>query len=300
MKKIKIVFLGTSAMIPTVERNLSSILFNYSPDVFLFDCGEGTQRQLRKIKYSPNKIDAIFISHLHGDHVSGIPGILWTMNANDRKKKIVFYGPLGIKKFISNLNITFNFTLNYDIEVIEIKKEGKIYENDDLQIDANYLDHGVPALGYSITEKDNIKISNKKVKDLGLENNVLLKKLKSMNVVEFNNQKINPEDIGSLQNGRKVSIIMDTKECEGYYKLAKNSDLMISESTHISKDEESAKKSFHMTAKQCAKLAREYGAKRLVLTHISQRYKDSKIILKDAKKEFNDVDVAYDLFEIDL
>ncbi|MDD3263544.1 MAG: MBL fold metallo-hydrolase, partial [Candidatus Nanoarchaeia archaeon] len=183
MKKIKITFLGTSAMVPTVLRNHSSILFEYSPNVFLFDCGEGTQRQLRKIKFSANKIESIFLSHFHGDHILGLPGMLQTMNANDRKEILNIYGPKGLNRFMSNLITTFSIeNLAYEVKLFEIENNNNnnnnniIFENKDIVIKSFELSHTINCIGYKIIEKDRIKISNKKVSELGLESNPLLKK----------------------------------------------------------------------------------------------------------------------------
>ena len=288
-------------MVPTISRNHSSILFEYSPNVFLFDCGEGTQRQLRKIKYSANKIEAIFLSHFHGDHILGIPGLLQTINANDRKESLSIYGPVGLNKFISNLILTFSLdNLSYEIKVFEIKENSIILENKDLIIKSFELSHSINCIGYKIIEKDRIKISNKKIKELGVEGNPLLKKLKFLETVEFNGKTINPKDIGVLEKGRKIGIIMDTEECDGYYSIAEDCDLLISESTHISIDEKMAKKSMHMTAKRCAQISKEKNVKKLLLTHISQRYQKSNLVLNDAKKEFKNVEIASDFLVVEL
>lgn len=288
-------------MVPTVSRNHSSILFEYSPNVFLFDCGEGTQRQLRKIKFSANKIESIFLSHFHGDHILGLPGILQTMNANDRKETLSIYGPKGLKKFMSNLITTFSIeNLSYEIKLYEIENDNIIFENKDIMIKAFELSHTINCIGYKIIEKDRVKISNKKVSELGLEANPLLKKIKYLEEVEYKGKIINPKDIGTIEKGRMIGVIMDTQECESYRKIAKDCDLLISEATHISEDEDMAKKSMHMTAKRCAQISKEEKVKKLILTHISQRYKKSNIVLDDAKKEFKNVEIANDFFVIEL
>lgn len=296
---IELVFIGTSSMVPTKERNQSSVLISYKNNGILVDCGEGTQRQLKIGGIALTKITKILITHWHGDHTLGLPGLIQSMSASNYNKTLEIYGPKGTKKHFEAIFKAFVFDKKVDIDIKEIEK-GKFFENNDFILEAAKLYHGIETFGFSFVEKDRRKIDIKKVKKLGIPEGPLLGKLQDNKSIRWKGKKVTPKETTYLVKGKKVTIIADTLVCDGCYKLAKDADLLICESTYSSKLEEKGDAYGHMTAKQAALVASRSNVKKLVLTHFSARYKDLAEIKEDAKDYFDNVVCAYDLMKIKL
>lgn len=296
---MEIVFLGTASMVPTKERNPSSIFISYDTEGILVDCGEGTQRQMKNANIKLTKITKILITHWHGDHVLGLSGLIMSLGASDYDKTLQIFGPEGTKKFFTSMIESCVFDRRIDIKITEIKK-GAFFENKDLLLECLSLEHGVKTLGFNIIEKDKRNIRLEKIKKLGMPEGPLLGKLQEGKTVIFNKKKITPEEVTTIKKGKKVTIISDTRPCNNCYKLAINADILIAESTYTSKYKEKSEKYFHMTASQAAEIANGSGAKKLILTHFSARYKDMIEILEEAKTYFNNVVCAYDLMKIKI
>jgi len=295
---IEIVFLGTSSMQPTKTRNHSAILLSYEKENMLFDCGEGTQRQMRTIGVKPAKITRLFISHWHGDHVFGIPGLLSSMGADNFANKLYIYGPKGTKKYLEHLLKSF---ASKDIIPFEVKevKEGIILDKEDFVVEARELKHSITCFGYSFIEKDKRKINMLKAKKLNLSGPIL-GKVQEGKVITHNDKKINPDEVSYLVKGKKVSYIADTLPCNGADKLARDADLLISEGTHLDEISEKTKKYMHLTVKEAALIASENNAQKLIITHISQRYKDTHEIVEEARTYFDNSIVAEDFMRVKL
>ncbi|HJN56394.1 MAG: ribonuclease Z [Candidatus Woesearchaeota archaeon] len=296
---MQILFLGTSSMVPTKERNQSAVLVSYGSEGILVDCGEGTQRQLKIAGVKLTKITKILISHLHGDHVLGLPGMIQSMSSADYNDILNIYGPVGTKKFVENLFKTFLFDRKIEIQVRDIKS-GRFSESDDLILEAQSLEHNVDTLGYSIIEKDKRKINLKFTKKLGIPDGPLLGKLQDGKNIVWKGKKINVDDATDIVKGKKATIISDTVPCKGADMLAKDSDLLISEATYASDLEDKSIEYGHMTSKQAAELANRTGSKKLVLTHFSARYKNTLKLEEDARDYFDDVLCAEDFMKINL
>jgi len=295
---MEVTFLGTSCMIPTKERNLFSVFVRHETEGILIDCGEGTQRQFKQADMNLTKITKILITHWHGDHVLGLPGLVQTLGASHYNSTLNIYGPKGTKKFFENLKKSFHFDIRIEVKVHDIVKNGMVFENNTIRIEAEKLEHGVPCLGYKIIEPDKRRINMKRAKDLGLNEGPMLGQLQTGKSIVLKGKKINPEDVSNIIVGRKIAIVVDTVICNGAKKLANDADLLIAESTYTSDLEEKGEEYGHMTAQQAAKLAQISNVKDLILTHFSQRYKTSDIILEDAKKVFPNVRCAYDLMNV--
>lgn len=296
---MEIVFLGTACMQPTKERNHSVTFISYKDEGILLDCGEGSQRQLKIADIKVTKITKILISHWHGDHVLGLPGLLQTMAANEYNGALDIYGPSGSKKYMENLFKTFmpHELINYKVHEIS---SGVFFENEDYALEAISLEHGVPCIGFNFIEKDRRRIKIDAVKKLGMSEGPNLGKLQKGQSITFKGKKITPDDVSYIVKGKKVSFICDTGLCNACYELAKDADLLISEAVFSSKQEEKATDYKHLTAKQAALIASKANAKKLILTHFSQRYKDINEILDDAKDYFSDVVCAYDFMKVKL
>ncbi len=296
---IEIIFLGTSCMQPTKERNHSAILLAYKDEGILFDCGEGTQRQLKIAGIKPTKITRICITHWHGDHVLGLPGLLQTMGANEYQGKLRIYGPEGTKKHMKAMLEAFVFDARVDFEVIEVKA-GKFYEDKNYALEALPLEHSVLCLGFNFIEKDRRRIDMQKAKKLGLPEGPLLGELQDGKSITFKGKKINPDDVTYIVAGKKISFVSDTEVCNNAIKLAKNADLLICESAFASTLEDKAEIAKHLTAKQAGMIANKAEAKQLILTHFSQRYKTTQELEEDAKNVFSNVTCAYDFMKVKI
>jgi len=294
--KVKIVFLGTGQAVPTSKRNHTAILVSWKNENMLFDCGEGTQRQFRKMKINPCKLTRIFISHWHGDHILGLPGLFQTLALNGYNKELKVYGPKGTKKFIKRILDMFIFRDKLKIKVEETKK----IDEKEFLIQAEEMSHGTPCFAYSFIEKDKLRIKKDKIKKLKIPGK-LIGKLASGKNIKYKGKTIKWKNISYTEKGKKITIIMDTRENKNAIKLAKDSDLLISESCYLDKDKDFAKRYGHLTAKQAAEIAKKAKVKRLILTHISQRYENNlKEIEKQAKKTFKNTKIAIDFMKVEV
>ncbi len=301
---ISITFLGTGSSMPTEKRNHTGILVSYGSHNFLVDCGEGIQRQFKIAKLNPCKLTHIFITHWHGDHTFGIPGLLETLAMSGYKKKLLLYGPRGTKEKLSLIQKTYG-SFKIQLEVKEVSS-GKILESEDLEIHSAPASHGSPTNSYAFILKDKLRIDKSKLKKLKLPNSPLIAKLQQGKdiVHPLTKKKIKASQLTYLQKGKKLSIILDSTTSESLVKLSKNSDLLICEASFLSSEdngESLAKEYKHMTAKQAATIAKKAKVSALILTHISQRYEHvQQKILDEAKKIFRNVSIAKDFSTIKI
>ena len=297
--KIKLTFLGTAASIPTIKRNHPAIFLDYKGEHILFDCGEGTQRQFRKAKINPGKITRLLISHWHGDHVLGIPGLMQTLALSGYKKTFYVYGPKGTKKLMKKMWELFAFVGNYNIKVEEVS--GKFFETEDFYLEAKAMTHRIPCNAYSFVVKDKLRIDKKKLSKAKIPGGPLISKIKQGKDINYNGKKYKAKNLTYIEKGKKVSVVMDTGMNNKVVSFVKNSDLLICESSFGEDKKEFAKERFHLIARQTGEIAKKSKSKKLVLTHISQRYeKDMKSILNQAEKEFKNVSIVKDLDEVEV
>ncbi|MEM4347271.1 MAG: ribonuclease Z [Candidatus Altiarchaeota archaeon] len=298
---MKIIFLGTSGAVPTKERNLSSIFLEYLGNYFLFDCGEGTQRQMLNAKINFMRINHIFISHLHADHFLGLGGLIQSMNFLDRKKELCLYGPKGFRKTMEHMLSMGTFILNsFSIKVHEISG-GIVLEDDRYLISAIKNSHNINSLAYKFEEKPKRKFLKEKALKLGIPEGPLFSKLQKGKEVIISGRKISPDEVLSEPiQGRKVVYSGDTKFCKELIEFAKNADVLIHESTFSENEREKADDSGHSTAKDAATIAKEANVKKLFLTHISQRYVNPEILEKEAREIFHESYIAKDFLKIKI
>lgn len=297
---MEIIFLGTSSMVPTKERNQIAVFLRYSTHGILLDCGEGTQRQFKIANISLPKITKILLTHWHGDHVLGLPGLMQTLSSLNYSSKLEIYGPKNTKKRIESMFEAFVFDKHLDFEVTEIVKDGKFFENSEFILEAYRLEHGIETLGFTFIEKDKRKIDMKKAKKLGIPEGPLIGKLQNGHPVDIKGKKIHPDDVSTLQKGKKIAYITDTIPCDGCYKAGQEADIIICEATYSSKLAEKSEEYNHMTAKQAGHIASNSGAKKLVLVHFSARYKNTDELEDDAKNLFDNTVCAYDFMKINI
>jgi ribonuclease Z len=301
-ESLKVIILGTSGGIPTIERNLSAIAIKISREIILFDCAEGTQRQMEKAKLSVGKINKIFITHLHGDHIMGIPGILQTLSLQNREKPLHIFGPEGTAAFIKAIKSTVEFTLTFDVHIKEIA-EGIIFEAGDYFIECARTEHTNKSFALAFIEKDKPgKFHPEKARDLHIPMGPLWRKLQYWEIITLPDGKIiePSEVVDPPRPGRKIVYSGDTAPCDSVIQISKGAALLIHESTYSDDLEEKAVETKHSTASQAANVAKEAGVEKLVLTHISSRYSNSNELQEQAKKIFQNTTIAEDLMEVVL
>ena len=300
--QLRITFLGTSGTVPSVNRNPSAILIQYGGDKILFDCGEGTQRQMMIAKTGFN-IKAVFITHMHTDHFIGVFGLIETLSLNERKEKLTFYVPEEKAKFLATLFRMFGYhNLRFPIEVVGLG-DGDEVNFGRFKIIAFKTEHTTPSLGYALIERDRPgKFDRAKAEALGIPPGPLYAKLVRGESVEVNGRIITPDMVvGPPRPGRKVVYTGDTRPCERTVEIAKNADLLIHDASFTSDLQEWAEETKHSTAREAAEVAKRAGVRQLVLTHISARYsKDATPLLNEAKEVFENVIVAEDLMTIEV
>ncbi|MFT4303313.1 MAG: ribonuclease Z [Candidatus Woesearchaeota archaeon] len=299
---IQVTLLGTSCMVPTKERNVTSFYLEYNGEGILIDCGEGTQRQMNISGINRNKVKKILISHWHGDHVGGLLGLIQTISNNTEGSTIEIYGPVETKKrFEMLMNSTYFGNISkLNIKVIEISPKSleTFYECEDYYLQAIYLEHGIPTLGYRFVEKDRLRISLSKTQKLGIPNGPLLGKLQNGENIKLNGKTYLAKDLTYKVTGKIISFIMDTSYIKNCLLLANNSDLLICEATYLDKHIEKSELHNHMTVKQAAQIAHQANVKKLVMMHFSQRYKDSSELEEEAKDIFPESYAGYDFMKI--
>jgi ribonuclease Z len=297
---MELIILGTSAMVPTKDRNHSASLLLDGGEGILVDCGEGTQRQLKQAGISQAKITRICISHWHGDHVLGLPGLLMTIaQAGQSNGTLHLYGPKGIKQQIRTMLDAFPFEQRLDLVVDEVSR-GTIFETDKMICTALPLEHGIPCVGYRVEQKDRRRIHLPIIKKLGIPDGPLLGKLQNGEEVLWNGKPVHPKDTTYVVTGKKVAFVTDTKPCRNAHELAENCDLLLCEASYSSKYEDKAEEYTHMTARQAGQLASQAGVHKLCITHFSARYATTTELLEDAKTAFENTIAAHDLMKVDV
>jgi ribonuclease Z len=305
---IEAIMLGSGGGMPMPDRFLSSLLIKYKGRKILFDCGEGTQVALRKVNAGFKSIDIICISHVHGDHIFGLPGLLSTMGNSGRILPVNILGPLGITKIIDNLVSTMN-SLPFELNVIENPTSNIVFLNTsdglkmakscsdykEIILNTVTLDHSTPCIGYSIYFSRQRKFDLEKA----LENQVpkeLWNKLQKGESIVFEDRLYEPDMVlGSDRNGLKISFITDTRPLDKIADFINNSDLFICEGTYGNCDDiDKAISNKHMTFNEAALLAKNGNVKELLLTHFSTALGNPHQYLNNAKEIFENVTIAYD------
>ena len=293
---MKLTILGSCSAYPTLNRFTTSQILQINGKSFLIDCGEGAQIQLRKNKIKFNSIEDILISHLHGDHFFGLPGLILTFNLLGREKPLNIYGPKGIKKIIVSLLKIGNTWTNYKLNFTELKnpKSEIIYDKNDISITTIPLYHGIYTNGFLFRKKTSVhKLMVDKAQSYGIDKTqfagIKLGKdgiktdgsiIKNIKLVEPLNPDLTYAYCGDTLFNEKI--IEQTKGC----------NLLYHESTFLKKHENFAKKTFHSTAEQAAIIAKKSNVKKLILGHFSTRYKDLDLFIKESKSIFPNVDLA--------
>ena len=305
---MNITFLGTSSGVPTLTRNVSSLALKLSQkaEVWLFDCGEGTQHQLIKSTIKSSQIRKIFITHMHGDHIYGLPGLLATLGLSGNSKGIDIYGPSNLKNFIYSALKNSYCKISFPLKFFEVENSAQtntnIFEDEFMEVKCASLKHRLPAFGYRVNEKDKPGQFNlEKAKKLNIPEGPIYGRLHSGQRVKLEDGRIlNGSDFcGEPRKGESFVYCTDTIFSKRAVELSKNVDLLVHESTFSDKDEEMAFEKLHSTTIMAAKTALLSNAKKLVLTHISPRYTPKSLVkpidlLNEAKQIFPNTFLAKD------
>jgi len=300
---LRVTFLGTAGSVPTPERSLPAVLIQRKGEQLMFDCGEGVQRQMIKAKAGFHRKMRVFISHMHGDHVLGLPGLLQTMALLDRERKLDVYGPPGINLFIESIRETVQFVLTFPVEIQEIEEAGVICDEEEYTVQAVWANHVIPSLAYTLVEKSRPgRFYPEKAKILGVPEGPMWSRIQHGHKVKLpDGRVVKPEQVlGPPRPGRKIVYTGDTRPFKGFVKFADGADLLIHDATFDDDLAERAEEDGHSTSSQAAENAKKAKVKRLVLTHISARYGDTSLLLEQAQKIFKNTQVAEDFMRIEI
>jgi len=298
---MKLVFLGTSAAQPTIERGMTCICLVLDKEILMFDAGEGAQIAFQKAKIGWNKKMKIFVTHLHGDHCVGILGLLQTMSLQNRTESLDIFGPPGIDEFLAaNLKI-LNFGLTFPVRIIKIK-EGPVFDDPAYEIHVCEAEHSIPAYSYLFAEKDRPgKFYPEKAKQMGVPEGELWHELQSGKEVKVGEKTIKPSDVmGEKRSGRKIGISGDTRPTKKLEEFFRGCDYITFDSTYSDTLRDKAKENYHSTSVEAAELAKRAGVSNLILTHFSARYDDAEELVKEAKAIHGSAIAAKDLMEIEI
>ena len=302
MTVLRITFLGTGGSVPSPHRNPSAIAVRRESELFLFDCGEGTQQQMMRAK-TGMKITAIFITHFHADHVLGIPGLLQTLSLQGRTEPLEIYGPKGVRRFLYHLLSLGYASKNFDVKAIELQ-HGDVIRRQNYEIRAFKTEHNIRSIGYVLEEAMRPgKFNRERAIELGLKPGPLFSKLQHGESVFVNGREIRPEDVlGPPRPGRKIVYTGDTRPCESVIQAAENADILIHDGSLAEAEKELAIEYMHSTVTEAAEVAAQANVRKLILTHISARYdeEDAKKLEEEAKKIFPNTIIASDLMTIDV
>lgn len=297
--------LGCGGMMPLPYRHLTSVLVRREGDLFLFDGGEGTQVSLRRLNLKWKKINAIFVSHTHADHVTGIPGLMMLSSQVDRTEPLYIYGPPKIAEYIESSRKVLDMYINYPVIVKEITEPGIVHSGEDYYIRAFPLKHTKTCVGYTLEELDRPgEFNPKKAIELGVPCGPLFSKLQhGQSVTTPEGKVVYPEEVmGQKRSGRKISYVTDTQYISSIANEVKGSDLLFCEGMFAEEFADQAAEKKHMTAKQAATVAKDAGVEKMALIHYSPRYTDYDldILLAEAKTIFPNTVLSRDRMTFDI
>ncbi len=287
MQDVRIVFLGTSSGVPSPDRNVSSLAIVLDGTVLLFDCGEGTQHQLLRAPVRSGAIDVVFITHLHGDHVYGLPGLLATLSMSGRTAPLTVVGPEGVGAYLDAV-----LTTSYHHPHFPIVVQSPPYRGEGFTVTHAPLEHSIPAFGYCVVEDDRPgRFDPERARALSIPEGPEWRALQQAN---------DPRVCGPARPGRRVAYCTDTRPCASAAELARGSDVLIHESTYAEELRAEADARLHSTAMGAASVAADAGVALLILTHFSTRYRDVAPLVEEARTVFPNVEAASDfaVFEV--
>ena len=301
-------FLGTGAGMPSKTRNVSAIALNLdqpTAQTWLFDCGEATQHTILHTPIRPGRIRRIFITHLHGDHIFGLPGLLTSRGMMGCDTPIDLYGPAGIRRYLDTVLETSASYLPYPLHIHEISEPGVVHEDGQHRVSAHPLNHGVPSYAYRIQESmQSGTLDVARLRAEGVPAGPLYRRLKEGETITLGDGRVlhGADYCASAPAERRIIIFGDTCHDDAHADFCRDADLIVHEATFAGGEEERAARHGHSTADQTARLARDAGAKQLYLTHISARYDEAETatLLERARTIFPATHLAHDRLVVDV
>ena len=289
-----LIILGCSSQQPTRYRNHGAYLVRWNEEGFLFDPGEGTQRQFIFAEVAPPTVTRIFISHFHGDHCLGLGSMLMRLNLDKVTHPIHCYYPASGKKYFDRLR--YGTMYHETIRVIEhpVSVGGVVEDDGKFRIEAHFLDHGVDNLGWRITEADRLKFDRAKLENYGVRGPDV-RRLQQEGTLQVDNRLVTLQDVSTVRSGDSLAVVIDTRPCQAANILARGAKILLIESTYLEEHRELAVRHHHLTAKEAALIAKEAGVEKMILTHFSARYLDPAEFKNEAALVFPHVEVAEDL-----
>jgi ribonuclease Z len=299
---LSLTFLGTGAACPSVERNVSAIALKREGETLLFDCGEGTQRQMMRYGASFS-FREIFFTHFHGDHVLGVTGLLRTMGLMDRTEPVTLYGPKGAERILGGV-IAMGIERNkFPVEIVEVRP-GDTLSRKDYDLVTFETIHRADTIGWALAEHERLgRFDPEKARDLGIPEGPLWGRIhKGQSVTLEDGRVVHPwQLVGPTRPGRTVVYSGDTRPCDGVRAVSHGADLLIHEATFSSEEAARAVETGHSTAREAAEIAKAAGVRQLVLTHISPRYsREAPELLAEARAVFPDTTIARDGMTIEV
>ncbi len=294
---VEITFLGTASAFPTASRNHPSVYVSLGGAKVLLDCGEGTQRQIRRAGLSP-AIDYIFITHWHGDHSLGVGGILQSLNMINRREPLFVYGPAGTNSRMAHLSKTYQFHSAVKVvsKPVDAPKESVIASINDYDVYALNVKHAVKCLAYKIKERDTLNLREDLLKKYGIKPDPILKRLKEGKDAVYNGRKLPHRQFTYVKKGRSVVYVTDLAYSDSVGRFARDADALVIEATFSSSMGEKAGSYFHLTVEQALKIAKRAGAKKVYLVHTSQRYENDDALVKEAAAMKEKLELGADVF----
>jgi len=298
---LELIFLGTGAGLPARERNVTSIalrLLTGQGEVWLFDCGEATQHQMMRSPVKLSKINHLFVTHAHGDHIFGIPGMLGSRSFQAATLPMTLCAPKAVCDFVEGALSASQTHLTYKFKTVETR-EGIVYEDDRWVVIAAKLDHSVDSYGYRVIERDQPgKFNPNGLEELGIPLGPLYGLLKQGQSIQLEDGRVirGEKFVGPTTPGRIIAIMGDTRYCKAAIELARGADVLVHEATFAHEDRLLAQRYYHSTATQAACVADSAGVSQLILTHISARYQHDRgeQLVEEAKKRFPATTIAHD------
>lgn len=300
---VRLVFLGTGSGKPTPHRGVACVALFREGKLYLFDCGEGTQIQLAKAPLRPGALEAIFLTHFHGDHVNGLPGFVGSLTLNQREESLDVVGPKGLNTWFRTMRDLHILWPRFEVRAHEVTGPGVVLKGEGFHVEAHRLRHRVPTWGYAFVEQERPgRFDLEAAKALGVPHGPLFGRLQRGEAITLvDGRTITPDQVlGPSRPGLKIAYCSDTSPCDTSIELARDADVLIHEATYPAGNEKIAHERGHSTAADAARTAKAAGAHKLILTHLSQKHPRPHDFLEGVRSIFENTVVASDLDEFEV
>jgi ribonuclease Z len=296
----ELVVLGTGSQVPSRERTQNGYFLRWDDEGFLFDPGEGTQRQMIYAGLAARAITRLCVTHFHGDHCLGVPGVVQRLSLDDVPHPVRAHYPASGQTYFTRLRYAASFFERAELLEEPVEEDGLLSVGSFGQLWARRLEHPIESFGYQLIEPDGRRMVPDKLAAYGVTGPDV-GRLQRAGSLDLGDRTVHVDDVSELRPGQRFAFIMDTRLCENVLRLADGADLLVIESTYLSSESELARRFGHLTARQAARVAAECGVRKLVLTHFSQRYLEPERFHEEAAAEFSgDIVVASDLSRVSV